>query len=179
MLNDRNVDLIEEGLDVGVRIGRLADSALVTRRVGAVRRVLVASPDYVARRGAPQAPHDLAGHDVIYVASRPTPPEWRFGGDGAPDETIRLTPRFSVNEIDAMLMAVEAGRGVGRALSYQVAEHIAAGRLVRLLEAFEPPPLPVQLVVPSTRHMAPRVRAFVEHAAATLSRLEVVRSEGR
>jgi DNA-binding transcriptional LysR family regulator len=179
VLNDRNVDLIEEGLDVGVRIGRLADSALVTRRVGAVRRVLVASPDYVARCGAPQAPHDLAGHDVIYVASRPIPPEWRFGGDGAPDETIRLTPRFSVNEIDAMLMAVEAGRGVGRALSYQVADLVAAGRLVRLLKAFEPPPLPVQLVVPSARHMAPRVRAFVEHAAATLSRLEVVRSEGR
>ena len=175
VLNDRDLDLIEENLDVAVRIGRLADSGLVARRVGAVRRMLVASPDYLARRGTPVAPTDLAGHDLAFVSGRPVAPEWRFAGvDGGREQVVRVTPRLSVNDVDAMLLALRLGRGIGRALSYQVADDLAAGRLVRLLREFEPPALPVQLVVQSATRMTPKVRAFLDHAAARLSALAVI-----
>jgi len=174
VLNDSSLDLIAEGLDVALRIGRLGDSALVARRVGEVRRILVASPVYLARRGRPRSLADLAEHDVIFSSIRPSPAIWRFGG-GAHRKVVRLTPRLSVNEVDAMLLAVRAGRGLGRPLSYQVADDLAAHSLVRLLPDLEPPPLPVQLVVPSARHLSPKARAFLDHAARSLATLGVIR----
>lgn len=170
MLNDRNVDLLEDGIDVAVRIGPLADSGLVRRQVGVVRRLTVASPAYLARRGRPQRPRDLAAHDIVLVPGRDGLMEWRFhAGGGKRPILVRLAPRLVVNENDAMLSAVLAGHGVGRALSYQVADDIAAGRLVRVLAAYEPPPLPVQLVIPSAQHVPQRVRAFLDHAARPLT----------
>src|SRR5229473_5816502 len=136
VLNDRSLNFIEEGLDLAVRIGRLADSSLVARRVGEVRRLLVASPAYLARRGAPRTPSDLTKHDVIFGAGRPL--EWRFRNAGR-DQVVRLTPRLMVNDVDAMLLAVRTGRGIGRPLSYQVAEDLAAHALIRILPEFEPP----------------------------------------
>lgn len=173
ILNDRNVDLIEAGVDVALRIGALADSGLVARKVGQVRRVVVASPDYLARRGMPTKPADLAAHDVIYTASLGPAPEWRFGG--LRPQATRLAPRFTVNDVEATLSALHAGHGIGRALSYQVAEDLAAGRLARLLADHEPEPLPVQLVTPSARLAPAKTRAFLDHAAARLSGLEVLR----
>ena len=176
VLDDRNLDLIEHGLDVALRIGRLADSSLVVRRVGEVRRVLVASPSYLAGRAPLRAPRDLAQHDVVFTASRPGPLEWRFAG--APrDRLVRLAPRLIVNEVDAALLAVRAGRGIGRALSYQVAEDLASRVLVRLLPEREPPPSPVQLVVPAGRALAPKTRSFVDHAARALATLAVIRPQ--
>jgi DNA-binding transcriptional LysR family regulator len=177
ILDDRNLDLVDEELDVGIRIGTLTGSGLVARRVGEVRRLLIASPAYVARRGLPKHPKDLLNHDLIYVFGRPQKPEWRFRGAAPSERVVRLQPCLAVNEIDAMLLAVGEGRGIGRAFSYQVADEIRAGRLVRILREFEPPPSPVQIVVPSNRHAAARVRAFVDLAAATLSRLKVIRSD--
>lgn len=174
VLNDRNLDLIEEGLDVAVRIGALADTGMVARRVGEVRRVLVASPAYLSRRGAPRSPAELAGHDVIFTSTRAQALEWRFRHAGR-DRAVQLTPRLMVNEVDAVLLAAKAGRGLARALSYQVADDLAAGTLVRLLPEYEPAPLPVQLVVPSARHMAPRLRAFLDHAVDALGQLAVIR----
>src|SRR5579871_4583860 len=138
VLNDRNLDLIDEGLDVALRIGPLADSSLMARRVGEVRRVLVASPDYLAKRGTPQKPADLAAHDTILGGARAETSEWRFGG---PKRSIvaRLSPRLLVNDVEARLVAVRADQGIAQALSYQVSEELAAGSLVRLLAAFEPP----------------------------------------
>lgn len=175
VLHDRNLDLIDEGLDVAVRIGALADTSLVARRVGSVRRLLVASPDYLARRGKPSGLADLAAHDVIYISGRPTAVEWRFRHEGR-ERTVPLTPRLTVNEIDAALLAAKAGRGLARALSYQVADDLASGALVRLLPSCEPSPLPVQLVVASARHMAPKLRAFLDHAIAELGVLPVLHS---
>jgi DNA-binding transcriptional LysR family regulator len=174
VLSDRNLNLIEEELDVAVRIGRLGDSALVARRVGEVRRLLVASPAYLARRGTPRAPSELPQHDVVYVAGRAGGPEWRFHGGGR-SQIVRLQPRLLVNDVEAMLLAVRAGRGIGRPISYQVADDLAAGALVRLLPRSEPPALPVQLVVPSARQLPPRTRAFLDHAARALAALEVIR----
>lgn len=174
VLADRNLDLVEEGLDVAVRIGPLADSSLVARRVGEVRRVLVASPDYLLAHGTPQGPSDLARHDAIFASSRPTPMEWRFR-DGPRGRIARLSPRLVTNEVEAALVAARLGQGLATALSYQVADDLASGTLVRLLPRHEPPPLPVQLVTGGGRHMAPRVRAFVEHAAGVLRDLPVLR----
>ena len=176
VLADRNLDLVEEGLDVAVRIGPLADSSLVARRVGEVRRVLVASPDYLAAHGTPTTPVDLATHDTVFSSSRPMPVEWRFR-DGARGRIVRLTPRLIVNEVEAALVGARLGRGIAMALSYQVADDLAAGTLVRLLRGHEPPPLPIQLVTPGGRHMAPRVRAFLDHAAGFLGDLAVIRPE--
>lgn len=174
VLSDRNLNLIDDGLDVALRIGALADSSLIVRKVGEVRRVLVASPSYLAGRAPLRTPGDLARHDVIFTASRPGPLEWRFGG-AAGDQVVRLVPRLIVNEVEATLHAVRAGRGIGRALSYQVADDLASSALVRLLPEREPPPSPVQLVVQSARHLAPKVRSFVDHAARALATLAVLR----
>ena len=173
VLNDRNLDLIEEELDVAVRIGPLSDSSLLARRVGEVKRVVVASPDYVARRGTPLRPADLSGHDAIFGTSRSGAFEWRFGPPKRPT-VVRLAPRLLVNEVETQLIAARAGHGLARVLSYQVVDDLSAGRLVRVLEQYEPSPLPVQLVARSGTHMAPKVRAFLDHAAAALRKLRVI-----
>ena len=175
VLGDRNLDLIADGLDVALRIGPLADSSLVARRVGEVRRVLVASPSYLAVHPAPRVPDELVRHDVVFTATRPGPIEWRFGGAGR-RSAVRLVPRLMVNDVEATLLAVRAGRGIARALTYQVADDLASGALVRLLPETEPPALPVQLVVPSARHLAAKSRSFVDHAARALAALSVIRA---
>jgi len=174
VLNDRNLDLVDEGLDVAVRLSVLADSSLVVRRVGEVRRVVVASPEYLARCGTPTRPADLAEHEIVYSSTQPGPSEWRFDGPRGP-ETVRLRPRLMVNAVEAVLGAAVAGRGLTRLFTYQVADELADGRLARLLQAYEPAPIPVQLVTASARLMPQRVRAFLDFAAAALSALPVIR----
>jgi DNA-binding transcriptional LysR family regulator len=174
VLNDRNLDLIEEGIDLAVRIGDLPASSLLARRLGQVRRVLVASPDYVAERGMPRRPADLADHDIIFGTSRSGVLEWRFGPTTR-GPAARISPRLLVNEVEAQLRAARAGRGIARVLSYQVVDDVTAGTLIRLLPRFEPAPLPVHLVTLGAGHMPPRVRAFLDHAVTELRALEVLR----
>jgi DNA-binding transcriptional LysR family regulator len=173
VLTNRDLDLIEEGLDIAIRIGPLARAGLIARRVGHVRRVLSASPDYIARRGGPRTPKDLIKHDIVHNWIKPSPVEWRFRSSGR-DLVVRPTPRLMTTEVDALLVALRAGRGIGRTLSYQVADDYASGALVRLLREFESPPMPVHLVVPSARHMPRSVRAFLDHAAPALDGLGVI-----
>lgn len=173
VLNDRNLDLIEESLDVAIRIGALSDSSLLVRRVGEVRQVVVASPGYLARRGTPSIPSDLTGHDTIFSTSTSGSLEWRFGSRGRLT-AVRLAPRLLVNDVEARLAAARAGQGIVRVLSYQVFEELAAGDLVRLLRSFEPPVLPVQLVTASRAHMPPKVRAFLDLAATQFARLRAI-----
>jgi DNA-binding transcriptional LysR family regulator len=172
-LADRNLDLVEDGLDVAVRIGAMADSGLMARRVGGVRRIVVASPAYLAAHGTPTTPGDLAGHATIVSFVRNGPLEWRFR-DGGRERVVRLTPRLTVNDVEAMLVAARSGFGVARALSYQVVEELKAGSLVRLLADFEPAAEPVQLVFSGGGMMRPSVRAFVDFGVAYLARLGVV-----
>jgi DNA-binding transcriptional LysR family regulator len=173
-LSDRNLDFIEEGLDLAVRIGPLADSSLVARPVGSVRRVVVASPAYLALRGVPRTPSDLATHDTIFGMARSPAREWRFGPSqrGA---VVRLSPRLLVDDVETQLQAVLSGRGIARVLSYQVTDQLAAGSLVRLLQQFEPEPLPVQLVTSSRSHLAPKVRAFLGAAERIFRDVDVIR----
>jgi DNA-binding transcriptional LysR family regulator len=172
-LGDRNLDLIEEGLDLAVRIGSLADSSLVARQVGSVRRVVVASPAYLARRGVPRTPAELAVHDTIFGIARSPAREWRFG-PGQRGALVRLSPRLLVDDVETQLQAVKAGRGISRPLSYQVTDELADGTLVRLLREFEPEPLPVQLVTLSRSLMAPKVRAFVDLAVKIFRDVDII-----
>ncbi|WP_425064673.1 LysR family transcriptional regulator [Reyranella sp.] len=173
LLNDRNVDLIEEGIDVAVRIGALADSSLVARPVGHVQRQWVASPGYLARHGTPKAPADLARHEALLGTSRGAM-EWTFGGRrrGAPPH---LAGRLRIDDIETRLRLAREGRGIAQFLSYQVAEDLAAGRLVRLLRSYEPPSLPVQLLTKGRAHRAPKIDAFLDFAAGRLSGLPILR----
>jgi DNA-binding transcriptional LysR family regulator len=173
VLTNHNLDLVKEGLDVAVRIGPLTEASLVVRRAGQVRVVLLASPDYLARRGRPRTLQDLITHDIVYDSHRPSPPIWRFRSSGR-DRVIRLKPRLMVSDVEAVLVATKAGAGLGRALTYQAAGDLASGALIRLLPEFEPAARPVQLVVPAARHIPPTVRAFMDHAAERLRALPVI-----
>jgi DNA-binding transcriptional LysR family regulator len=175
VLHDRNLDLIEEGIDIAVRIGQLSDSSLLVRRVGEVRRIVVASPAYLAKRGIPTRPSELSAHDTIFGTSTQAALEWRFGSKSRV-VAVRITPRFLVNEVEAQLVAARAGRGIARVLSYQAVDDLATGTLIRLLQEYEPPPLAIQLVAASRTHMPPKVRAFLDHAADRLGKLKVIRA---
>ena len=160
-LSDRNVHLVEEGVDVAVRIGELADSSLIAVRLGVVSRVVVASPAYLKGRGVPKSPAELAKHDIIAVEGLGATNEWRFHGSGKPS---RLDPRLIVNNIDAAIAAAEAGIGITRTLSYQVQASVTAGRLTPILQQFAPPPLPVNAIYPARRIASANIAAFVKTA---------------
>jgi DNA-binding transcriptional LysR family regulator len=167
LLLDRVVNLVEEGIDVAVRIGDLPDSGLVARRVGAVHRILVASPEYLARRGRPASPADLRDHAVVAFTGLMPNREWRFL-DGQQPGSVSLQPTFEINDAAAAIQAAQLGHGVTIALSYMVADQIRDGTLAPVLEGFAPPPQPVHLVYPHARLLAPRIRAFLDYAAPRL-----------
>ena len=159
MLIDRNVRIVEEGIDVAVRIGALADSGLKAVRIGWVRQMLVASPAYLARRGAPQTMGDLAGHDLIGTMGPRAAGEWHLASG---KWRLDPRPRLVLNTVDGALAAAEAGLGIANLLSYQLADALAAGRLIALLAGEQPPALPVHLLFEPSRAGLPAVRAFVE-----------------
>jgi len=167
LLLDRIADLVEEGMDVALRIGRLPDSALRAVRVGTVRRVVCAAPEYLARRGVPQRPSDLERLDVVEFSPVGAWREWGFPSDSA-RETVTPRVRLVVNTADAAVAAAVAGRGLTRVLSYQIADELRAGRLAVVLTDFEPPPVPVHLVHAEGRRTSAKVRAFVDYAAERL-----------
>ncbi|WAS90851.1 LysR family transcriptional regulator [Nannocystis punicea] len=168
LLLDRVVDLVEEGIDVGVRIGRLPDSSLIAVPVGQVRRVVVASPALL-RRGAPRHPSELAALPCVEHLNSGTAGRWSFrDADRERDLTVRVRSAFACNQAAAIVQACVEGLGVGRFLSYQVEPEVRAGSLRVLLEAFEPEPVPVQLVYPGARWMSARLRAFVDELGAKL-----------
>lgn len=174
MLIDRVVNLVEEGIDVGVRIGNLPDSSLLARRIGAVRRIAVASPAYIEKCGIPASPESLRDHTVIGFTSVMPNREWRYQIEGKPGQ-ITLVPRIEVNDALAALECAKAGEGITSLLSYIAAEPIRAGALVPILEDYALPSVPVHLVYPQSRQVLPKTRAFLDFAAPRLrARLETV-----
>jgi DNA-binding transcriptional LysR family regulator len=159
-----------------VRIGPLADSGLVARRLGAVRRVTLASPAYLERKGEPRSPEELAGHELILGTAVRGLAQWRYRV-GEREQVVRFTPRLQMNDVEGVLHAARAGFGIARALSYQAAPDLENGSLRRLLAAYEADPVPVQLVFPGARHMAPRVRAFVDFAVEEFAGLALLHQE--
>ena len=167
VLLDRSVNLLEEGIDVGVRIGELADSTMRALRVGRVRIVLCASPDYLNRQGTPRTPQDLPEHSTIASSAGSGAIHWRFDtGNGV--RPVRVRPRLTVTTNDAAIEAAVRGFGITRLLSYQVAPLLAARKLMLLLEKFEPAPWPVHIVHREGRYASAKVRAFVDLMAERL-----------
>jgi DNA-binding transcriptional LysR family regulator len=167
VLDDHIIDLIDAGIDVAVRIGRLADSSFTATRVGTVRRVLCASPEYLARHGTPRKPADLETLDALVFAGASARSEWTLG-IGRKARTVRPRSLLATNDADVIIAAALAGHGVARVLSYQIGAEVAAGRLVRLLPGFEPSPIPVSVASPAGRNSSPKVRGFFDLAAARL-----------
>jgi DNA-binding transcriptional LysR family regulator len=164
---DRIVDFIDEGYDVALRIGDLPDSALVATRVGSVRRVVVASPAYVARHGTPRALCDLRDHRIILPTAASASATWEFVADG-PKRSIRLDPAIAINTMSAAIDAAAAGWGITRVLSYQVADAIGQGRLVEVLADHEKRQMPIHLVHSEGRRPAAKIRTFIDFAAGRL-----------
>jgi len=164
---DRVVNLVEEGIDVGIRIGPLPDSSLRAIRVGQVCRVVCASPAYLNEHGRPKLPTDLASHSIIAATSISASPDWTFV-HGKEQTSVRLSPRVLVNTNDGALEAARQGFGLTRLMSYQVAGELAAGTLETLLTEFEEAPLPVHVIHGEGRHGSAKVRSFVDLAVAML-----------
>jgi DNA-binding transcriptional LysR family regulator len=160
-LTDRTINLVEDGVDLAVRIGHLPDSTLVARHVGEMRRIVVASDGYLAQRGEPDTPEAIATHDTIQFGAATAAPEWRFVEDGR-EVRVLCTPRFTTNSADAAIQYAGQGGGLTRVLAYQAADAIKAGRLRIVLEKFEPPALPIHAVYPTSRLLSAKVRAFID-----------------
>lgn len=169
ILLDRTVDLIEEGLDAGVRIADLPDSSLVAVPVGTTRRVVCASPAYLRKRGRPEVPGDLSGHRVVGFTGLSPDHEWTFR-DGERTRRVRVDPVLASNQVDVALEACRAGLGLGQFLCYQVRAALDEGALVRVLPEHEPKSSPVHVIYPGARRMSANVRALVDWLAPRLRR---------
>jgi DNA-binding transcriptional LysR family regulator len=168
LLLDRPVSLIDEGIDIALRIGHLTDSAMVAQRIGEVRRVLVAAPRYLKQNPRIDEPSDLVKHQIIAMAH--IPQSWTFPplpGSSVP-RTVQFTPRLVINSIRGAVASAVGGRGVARFFSYQVADHVRRGELEIVLTDHEHPPLPVQMIAPQGRLSVPKVRCFMDFAVPRL-----------
>ena len=162
-MNDRFVDLVDEGYDLAVRIGALEDSSLIARKLAPVRRVICASPDYIARKGMPHNISDLKKHDcLIYMSDHP---EWRFMNPNGKPLVVAITGRLSINNGDALRIAALEGLGLANLPTFLVGDDLRAGRLVSVLQSVTPSTLTLSAVYPPTRHITPKVRAFVDFLA--------------
>lgn len=167
---DRVVNLMDEGLDVAIRIGELPDSSLIAVRVGSVRQVMVGSPDYISKHGLPQHPDDLSDHRLIQALAMGTSKDWAFQENGKP-VSVRVDPRLRMNTNDAIIELALRGWGLAwRLLSYQVAPYLTDGRLRTVLNEFELPPLPIHVVHQEGRIVSAKVRAFVDFMVEHLRR---------
>jgi DNA-binding transcriptional LysR family regulator len=162
--SDRIVNLVEEGFDVAVRIGQLTDSSLVARKLAAVRMVTCASPEYLARTGTPTALEDLAAHEAIIDTNAREPTVWRFGPHNDVRE-VRVRGRLRFNGAEPCVAAAVAGFGITRSPAFAAADDLRTGRIVPVLCNFEPELIHVHAVYPHARHLAAKVRAFVDFLA--------------
>lgn len=164
---DRVVDLIDEGLDVAVRVAHLSDASFTAIRVGAVRNVVCASPGYLKRHGVPRSPEDVKERAALCYSADRSPPVWTFQV-GKRTVSVRPSARLIVNSQEVAMQGAVAGEGLTRVLSYQAAADVKAGRLRVILSEFEPAPIPIHVIHREGRRAAARVRAFVDFAVAEL-----------
>ena len=157
-LSDRLINLVEDGVDLAVRIGHLPDSTLVARHVGMMPRIVVASSAYLKARGEPKTPEAIALHDTIQFGATP---EWRFARDGR-EFRVTSTPRFITNSADAAIQHAAQGGGLAEVMAYQAADAIKGGRLRIVLAKFRQPALPIHIVYPTSRLLSAKVRTFID-----------------
>jgi DNA-binding transcriptional LysR family regulator len=160
-LSDRMINLVEDGVDLAVRIGHLDDSSLVARHVGEMRRLVVGAPAYLKAHGEPKTPEAIGSYQTIQFGASIAPPDWHFVRDG---HEVRMTPtpRFTTNSADAAIQYAEQGGGLTSVMAYQAAAAIKAGRLCIVLAKFEQPPLPIHIVYPTSRLLSAKVRTFID-----------------
>lgn len=170
VLNDRFVDLVEEGVDLAIRIGELADSSLIARRLAANRRLVCAAPDYLTRQSTPRAPADLTGHNCLVYTYRASRNDWHFIGPDGARQTAQVAGNLEANNAEALHAAVRAGLGLGLLPHWLVGRDLAEGRLVELLPDFHAPDSAIYAVYPPGRHLSPKVRGFVDFLAARYAR---------
>lgn len=163
---DRVVSMVDEGIDVAIRIGHLPDSGLTATRVGQVRRVICGSPIYFEKHGVPISPSDLPRHRIIASTSAWTSLEWRFGVQKK--STVRVNPRLYCSTNEAAISAAASGWGLTRVLSYQIAPQLEAGELRTILSDYEEEALPIHVVHPEGRHASAKVRSFIDFAVGKL-----------
>jgi DNA-binding transcriptional LysR family regulator len=160
-LSDRNLNLVEDGIDAAIRIGVLEDSSHIARQVGSTRRVIVASPKYLARRKTLRRPDDILQHDLIQLSGVNPSPIWRFSENGG-ERGVTFVPRYITNSSEVAIAHAQLGGGLAMVFAYQVAEAVRAGQLRILLSDREPPALPIHVVYPAARVLSAKVRAFVD-----------------
>jgi DNA-binding transcriptional LysR family regulator len=163
LLVDRAVDMVEEDIHLAIRVGRLRDSQFIARKFADLRMIVCASPSYLAGRGVPQTPRDLAGHDCLVFSDAPGSAEWRFAESAKADRKIRISGRLWMNSLDALATVAKEGAGIVRVPSWQVDADIRAGSLRRILADYEPAPTPLHLVLQPSRLASPKTRAFVDY----------------
>lgn len=164
-LSDRMVDLVEEGFDLGIRIGASSSQALIARRVGQTQLVCCASPDYLARHGTPRVPRDLTQHrcnTYSYLSIRDV---WRFRDKTGAEQAVRISGPVNANNGRFLAEIAASGMAISLEPDFIVGDELASGRLVPLLTDFRPPPAPIYAVYPSRRHLSAKVRAFVDFIA--------------
>ncbi|WP_158044961.1 LysR family transcriptional regulator [Skermanella pratensis] len=166
VLNDRQVDLVEEGYDVAIRIARMTDSSLIARRLAPIRLALCAAPEYLRRHGTPLTPADLAGHNCLLYTYSPTPLDWTLIGPDGGETTIRVTGSLSANNGDALVAAAVAGQGIVRQPTFIVGDALRNGSLVTVLPNHGLPQPSAYAVYPHARNLSPKVRSFVDFLAA-------------
>nr|WP_184416335.1 LysR family transcriptional regulator [Rhodanobacter sp. MP7CTX1] len=166
-LSDRVANLLEEHVDVAVRVGELPDSDMIATRIALISRVLCAGPAYLKSRGMPKEPIDLASHDCITYDGYSAADKWEFRS-GQTSQVVQVSSRLTVNSAEAAVIAAIADAGIARVLSDQIFDPLKSGVLVRLLEAFEPTPMPASLVYPKQRHVPLKLRAFLDFVTPRL-----------
>lgn len=164
---DRISNILEEGLDVAIRIGHLKDSSIYATQVGCVQKVVCASPAYLKKRGVPEHPSDLADHEIIHASTVEPSTTWRFEAIGI-REAVKISPRLHCSQNGAAISAARQGLGITRLMSYQVGEDCDEGSLVRILRGYESKPLPVNIVHLEGRQANAKIRTFIDLAVARL-----------
>ncbi|MEC4720612.1 LysR substrate-binding domain-containing protein [Noviherbaspirillum sp. CPCC 100848] len=173
LLLDRSIDLIEEGVDLAVRIGHLADSTLHAVQAGELQRVFCASPAYLKQHGVPKHPDELSGHAGIRFTGRSVLSEWQYRENGR-NLTVRFNPRLMTNSVDAAINACRDGLGIGAFLSYMVQAPVRAGELKPILRKYESEPLPIHFLYPHSKLLSARVRAFIDFAVPRLRQQDFI-----
>lgn len=172
--SDRYVDLVEEGIDVAIRIGKLNDSTLAARRIGSSLRCVIATPEYLKRHGTPEVPQDLVNHNCLLYAYLSTGNEWTFNGrDG--EIRVKVTGNFRSNNGEAIRQAVFANLGIAVSPDWLILRELEEGRLISLMPDYAPPPAEINAVYPSARHVSAKVRAFTEFVRAEFQEIPALK----
>jgi DNA-binding transcriptional LysR family regulator len=177
VMRDQPSDMIEERLDLAFRSGEIADASLVARRAGQLGRAVVAAPIYLERHGAPATPEDLALHVCLIHDATPDPHLWRFAGPDGP-MSVRVSGAFLANDSEAVRRAARAGHGVALLPEIQLVDDLRAGRLFRLLEDYPSQQVPVHIVYPSRRHLAPRTRVVLDFLIEQMREISLLLAQG-